>query len=181
MGFSRQEYWRGLPFPSSGDFPDPGIEPTSPILSVAKSCPTLCDPWTAAHRASLSFTIFWSLLTFMSTESVMPSSPLILFHPLLLLSSIFPGIKVFSNELALYIRWPKFWSFCFSISLSNEYSVLISFRIDWFDLLAVQGILANLQHHSLRWTLYHWATGEAPNHPQYIALIQSIINVLGVY
>ena len=147
MGFPRQEYWRGLPFTSLGDFPDPGIEPMSPVLlSVPKSCPTLCDPWTAAHQASLSFTIFRSLLKLMSTESVMPPNPLILFHPFLLLSSIFPSIKVFSSELALYIRWPKFLSFSFSISLSNEYSGLSSFRIDWFDLLLVQGTLKNLRH-----------------------------------
>ena len=96
-------------------------------------------PWTAAHQASLSFTISHSPLKFMSIKSVMPSSHLILCHHLLLLSSIFPSIRVFSNESALCIRWPKYWSF--SISLSNEYSGLISFRIDWFDLLAAQGTL----------------------------------------
>ena len=156
MGFPRQEYWCGLPFTSSGDSPDPWIELTSPLLlSVAKSCPTLYDPGTAARQASLSFTIFQSFLKLMSAESVMPSNPLILFHPFLLLSSILPSIKIFSNELALYIRWPKFWSFSFSISPSNEYSGLISLRIDWFDLLHVQGTLQNLEHHSLRWILYH--------------------------
>ena len=170
MWFPRQEYWHKLPFTSSGDSPDPeGIEPTSPVLSIAKSCPTLYDPGIAAHQASLSFTIFRSFLKLMSTESVMPSNPLILFHPFLLLSSILPNIKIFSNELALSIRWPKFWSFSFSISLSNEYSGLISFRIDWFDLLLVHGTLRNLEHHSLRWILYHWATWEASNCPQYIA------------
>ena len=94
-------------------------------------------PWTAALQASLSFTISQSLLKFMSTESVMPSNHLILCHPLLLLPSIFPSIRVFSNESALHIRWPKYWSFSFSISPSNEYSGFFSFRIDWFD-LAVQ-------------------------------------------
>ena len=94
-------------------------------------------PWTAAHQASLSFTISWSLLKFLSTESVTPSSHLILCYPLLLLPSVFPSIRVFSNELALYIRWSKYLSF--SISPSNEYSGLISHRIDWFDLLALQG------------------------------------------
>ena len=98
-------------------------------------------PLTAACQASLSSTISWSLLKLMSIASVMPSNYLILCHPLLLLPSIFPSIRVFSNESALCIRWPKFWSFSFSISPSNEYSRLISFRIDWFDLLAVQGTL----------------------------------------
>ena len=108
-------------------------------------------PWTAAHQASLSFTISWSLLRFMSIESVMPSNHRILCHPLLLLPSIFPSIRVFSNDSALLIRWPKYWSFSFSISPSNEYSGLISFRIDWFDLLAVQGTLKSLlQHHILK-------------------------------
>ena len=88
--------------------------------------------WTAAHQASLSFTISQSLLKLMSVESVMPSNDLILCHPLLLLPSIFPRIRVFSNESALCIRWAKYWSFSFSISFSNEYSGLISFRIDWF-------------------------------------------------
>ena len=97
--------------------------------------------WTITRQASLSFTISWNLLKLMSIQSVMPSNHLILCHPLLLLSSIFPSIRVFSNELALGIRWPKYWSFSFSISPSNEYSGLISFRIDWLDLLAVQGTL----------------------------------------
>ena len=105
--------------------------------------------WTATHQASLSFTFSWSLLKFMSIKWMMLSNHLILCHPLLLLPSIFPSIRVFSSELALHIRWPKYWSFNFSISLSNEYSVLISFRIDWLDLLAVQGTLKSfLQHHS---------------------------------
>ena len=104
--------------------------------------------WTAARQASLSITNSWSLLKPMSTESVMPSNHLILCCPLLLLPSIFPSIRVFSSGLVLPIRWPKYWSFSFSISPSNEYSGLISFRMDWLDLLAVQGTLKSLQHHS---------------------------------
>ena len=106
-------------------------------------------PGTAARQASLSITNSWSFLKLMSIESVMPSNHLILCHPLLPLPSIFPSIRVFSNEWVLHIRWPKYWSFSFSISLSNKYSGLISFRIDWFDLLAVQGTVKSLlQHHS---------------------------------
>ena len=102
--------------------------------------------WTAARQASLSITNSWSLFKLMSIESVMPSNHLILCRPLLLLSLLFPSIKVFSNESALHIRWPKYWSFSFSISPSNEYSGLVSFRIDWFDLLAVQRIPLYLIH-----------------------------------
>ena len=98
------------------------------------------NPWTAAHQASLSITSSWSLLKFMSIESVMSSNHFILCHPLYLQPSIFPSIKVFSNEPVLHIRWPKYWSFSFIISPFNEYSGLISFRIDWFDLLEVQGL-----------------------------------------
>jgi len=101
-------------------------------------------PWTAALQASLSITISWSLLKFMPIESAMPSNHLVLCCPLRLLSSIFPSIRVFSNESVLCIRWPKYWNFSFSISPSNEYSGLISFRIDWFDLLAVQGVFSNI-------------------------------------
>ena len=104
-------------------------------------------PWTPAHQASLSFSISQSLLKLMSIESVMPSNHLILCHPLLLLLPVFPSIRVFSNELVLRIKWSMYWSF--SISPSNEYSGLISFRSDWLDLLAVQGTLKSLlQHHS---------------------------------
>ena len=110
--------------------------------SVTKLCLSV-TPWTAARQASLSFTISRSLLKLMSIESVMPSNHLILCHPLLLLPSIFPSIRVFSNESVLH-RWPKYWSFSFNISPSTEYSGLISFRIDWFDLLAVQGTLKSL-------------------------------------
>ena len=105
-------------------------------------------PWTAAHQASLSFTISRSLLKLMSVESVMPSNHLILCRPLLLSPAIFPSTRVFSNESVLHIRWPKYWSFSFSTSPANEYSGLISFRMDWLDLHAVQGTLKSLlQHH----------------------------------
>ena len=104
-------------------------------------------PFTAASQASLSITNSWSLLKLMSIELVMPSNHLILCYPLLLLLSIFPSFRVFSNESTLCTRWPKYWSFSFSISPSNEYSGLISFRIDWFDLLAVQGTLKSLIQH----------------------------------
>ena len=108
-------------------------------------------PWTAACQAPLSSTSSQSLLKFMSIESVMPFNHLIFYHPCLLLPSIFPSIGVFSSESALHIRWPKDWSFSFSLSPSNEYLGLISFRIDWFVLLAVQGILKSLlQHHNLK-------------------------------
>ena len=106
-------------------------------------------PWTAAHQASLSITNSQSLLKLMSIESVMPSNHLILCHPLLLLPSIFPSIRIFSNESVLCIRWPKYWTFSFSISPSNECSGLIFLRMDWLNLLAVQGTLKSLlQHHS---------------------------------
>ena len=109
----------------------------------------LVTPWTAARQASLSITNFRSLLKLLSIESVMPSNHLILCDPLLLLPSIFPSIRVFSNESVLRIRQPKYWSFSFTISPSNEYSGLISFRMDWLDLLAVQGTLKSLlQYHS---------------------------------
>ena len=106
-------------------------------------------PWTAAHQASLSITNSQSLLKLMSVESVMPSNHLILLCPCLILPSIFPSIRIFSKESDLHIRWPKYWSFSFSISPSSEYSGLISFRMDWLDLLAVQGTLKSLlEHHS---------------------------------
>ena len=106
-------------------------------------------PWTAAHQSSLSFTISQSLLKLMSIESVMPSYHLVLCHPLLILLSVFPSITIFSSESAFHIRWPKYWSFSFSISPSNEYSGLISFRIDWFHLLAVQETLKHLLQHTV--------------------------------
>ena len=109
-------------------------------------------PWTAAHQASLSITKSWSLFKLMSIESMMPSNHLILCSPLLLPPSIFPSIRVFSKQSVFRIRWPKYWSVSFSISPSNEYSGLISFRMDWLDLLAVQGTLKSLQHHSSKET-----------------------------
>ena len=115
-------------------------------------------PWTAAHQASLSFTISQSLLKLMSIELVIPSNHLVLCHPLLL-SSIFPSIRVFSNESVLCIRWPKYWSFSFNISPSNEHPGLISFRRDWLDLLAVQGTFKSLiQHHSSKASIL-WFSG----------------------
>ena len=117
--------------------------------SVAQSCPTLWTSWTAARQSSLSITTSRSSPKLMSIELMMPSSHLILCHPLLILPSTFPSFGVFSNESALCNRWPKYWSFSFSISPSNEYSGLISFRIDWLEVLAVQGTLKSLlQHHS---------------------------------
>ena len=117
--------------------------------SVTQSCSTLCDPWKAACQASLSITNAQSSLKLTSIKLVMPSNHLILCCPFLLPSSIFPSIWVFSNQSVLCIRWPKDWSFSFNISPSNEYSGLISFRMDWLELLAVQGTLKSLlQHHS---------------------------------
>ena len=119
-------------------------------------------PWAAIHQASLSITNSWSLLKLMSIESVMPANHLILCHPFLVLPSIFPSIRVFSNKSDLRIRWPKYWRFIFSISLSNEYSGCISFTIDWFDLLAVQGTLKGLlQHHSLKASIF-WCSLYGP-------------------
>ena len=114
---------------------------------VPQSCLTVCDPWTAACQASLSITNSWSLPKLISIELVMPSNHLNLCHPLLLPPSIFPSIRVFSNELALHIRWWKYWSLSFSISPTNEHPGLISFKMDWLDLLAVQE-KSLLQHHS---------------------------------
>ena len=119
--------------------------------SFVKSCPILCNPQTVAHQTSLSFSISLSSLKLISIESVMPSNHFILCHSLLLLPSIFPSIRVFSKELTLHIRWPKNCSFSLSISPFSEYSKLISFRIDQFDLLAVQRTLRSLlQHHNLK-------------------------------
>ena len=129
--------------------------PCLPFLSFLPSVQSLsrvelfATPWTAARQASLSITNSQSLLKLMSIESVMPSNHLILCHPVILLPSIFPSIRVFSNESVLHIRWPEYWNFSFTISPSNEYSGLISFRMDWLDLLAVQRTLKSLlQHHS---------------------------------
>ena len=125
-----------------------GLRKVDQFSSVTQSCPPLCDPWTVARQASLSITSSWSLLRLMSIESVMSSNHLIVCHLLLLLPSIFLSIRVFSNESVLHIRWPKCWSFSFSISPSNEHPGLISLRMDLLDLLAVKGTLKSLlQHH----------------------------------
>ena len=128
--------------------------------SVAQSCPTLCDPrTTAARQTSLPITNSRSLFKLLAIESVMPSNHLILCRPLLLLPSIFSSIRIFSDESVLRIRWPKYWSFSFSISPSNEYSGLISFRMDWLALLAVQGTLKSLlQHHSSKASILRRST-----------------------
>ena len=123
------------------------------------SCVRLfATPWTAARQASLSITNSWSLLKLISIESVMPSNHLILCRPLILPPSIFPSIRVFSNESVIHIRWPNYWSFSFIISPSNKYSGLISLRIDWLDLLAVQGTLKSfLQHQSSKASILQWS------------------------
>ena len=128
-----------------------------PQFSSVAQCPTLCDPRHRSIPASLSFTNSHGLLKLMSIESVMPSNHLILCRPLLLSPSIFPRIRVFSNELAFHIRWPNYWSFSFSISPSNEYSRLIPFRIDWFD-LAVQGTLKSLLQYYSSKALILWCS-----------------------
>ena len=130
--------------------------------SVPQLCPTLETPWTAACQASLSITNSRSLLKLMSIKSVMPSNHLILCRPLLLPTSIFPSISVFSNESALHIRWLKYWSFSFSISPSNEYSGLFAFRMDWLDLLAVQA----------------WDSQESSPTPQFKSINSSVLSFL---
>ena len=128
------------------------------LLSYLSRIQLFATPCTAARQASLSITNSRNFLKLMSIESVMPSNHLILYHPLLLLLSIFPSIRVFSNESVLYLRWPKYWSFSFSISPSYEYSGLISFRMDWLDLLAEQGTLKSLlQHHSSKTSILWWS------------------------
>ena len=125
------------------------LEPDSCSVQSLSRVQLFATPGTAAPQASLSITNSWSLLKLMSIKSVMPSNHLILCRPLLLPPSVFASIRVFSNESALHIRWPKYWSFSYSISPSNEYSGLISFRMHWLDLLAVEGTLKSLlQHHS---------------------------------
>ena len=122
---------------------------------VVQSCQLFVTPWTAACQASLSITNCWSLPKPMSIESVMPSNHLIFCHSLLFLPSIFPSSRVFSNELSLCIRWLKYWSFSFNISPSNKHPGLISFRMDWLDLLAIQGTLKSLlQHHSSKASIF---------------------------
>ena len=135
----------------------PPLHPVS-LMQFSLVQPLSCiwlfvTPWTAARQASLSITNSWSPLKPMSIKLVMPSNHLILCHPLLLLLSIFPSIRVFSSESALHLKWPKYWSFSFSISPSNEHLRLISFRIEWLDLLAVQGTLKSLLQHE--WGLYN--------------------------
>ena len=120
------------------------LHPRPAVVQLLSHVQFFATPWPAARQSSLSFTISWSFLRFMSIESVMPSNHPILCHPLLLPPSLFPSSRVFSSESALHIRWPKYWSFSYSISPSNEYSGLISFRFDWFDLLAVPRILKSL-------------------------------------
>ena len=137
--------------PSGGDYfiLQPQVSMTDYQLSSVARVWFFATPWTAARQASLSITSSQSLLKLMSIESVMPSNHVILCHPPFLLPLVFPSIRVFSSESVLHVRWPKYWSFSFSISPSSEYSGLISFRINWFDLLAVQGTLKNfLQYHS---------------------------------
>ena len=159
------------------------------VVQLLSHVRLIATPWTAACQAPLSFTVSWNLLRFMSIELVMPFKHLILCHPLLLLPSIFPSIRVFSNESVLCIRWPKYWSF--SISSSNEYSGLISFRIDWFDLLFVQGTLKSfLQHHSSKTSiLQHSAffrvqlshpcmTTGKPNRFDYGTFVSKVISLL---
>ena len=129
--------------------------PTVVVIQSLSYARHLETPWTIARQASLSFTISQILLKLMSIESVMPSNHFVLCHPLLLLPLIFPSIRVFSNESALHIRWPKYWSFSFNISPSNEHPGLISFRMDWLDLPAVQGTLKSLlQHHSSKASIF---------------------------
>ena len=169
---SRQEYWSRLPFSTSRDLPNPRIKPASPASSALtdflpleppgksiivelhacmllfQSCLTLCDPMNRSTLGLPSITNSRSSLKLMSIESVMPSSHLVLCRPLLLLPPIPPSIRVFPNESTLHMRWPKYWSLSFNISPSNEHQGLISFRMDWLDLLAVQGTLkCLLQHH----------------------------------
>ena len=141
--------------------------PFSSVQSLSR-IQLFATPWTAARQASLSITNTWSLPKLMSIQSVMSSSHLILSFSLLLLPSIFPSIKVFSNESALYIRWPKYWSFSFNINPANEHPGLISFRMDWLDLLALQGSLKSLlQHHSSKASILRCSAffTVQPSHP----------------
>ena len=159
MEFSRQEYWSGLPFSSPGNLPNLGVEPGSPSEPPGKPI-VVAVKFSVMSNSLQSYGLRHTRLPCPSPsprvcsnlcpwESVIPSNHLILCHPLLLLPSIFPRIRVFSNESVLHIRWPKYWSFSFSISPSNEYSGLTFFRIDWFDLLTIQGTLKSLlQHHN---------------------------------
>ena len=146
--FSRKEYWSGLPCPPPGHLPHSGLKCQflCPLFSFSSVSGVrhFATPWTAARQASLSITSSQSVLKLMSIESVMPSNHLILCHPLLLLPRVPPSFRFFSNESTLRMRWPKYWSFSFSISPSNECSGLISFRMDLFGFLALQGTLRSL-------------------------------------
>ena len=145
------------------------VQSTVLISSVAQSCQTLCDPMDCGTPGLPVHHQLLSLLKLMSIESAMPSNHLILCRPLLLQPSIFPSIRVFSNESVLRIRWPKYWSFSFSISRSSEYSGLISLRIDWSDLLAVQGTLKSLlQHHSSKASILRCSVSSQSNSHIYI-------------
>ena len=146
--------WLALWLQTSAKLSEPQFPPLGRLLFFSHSVvsDSLWPPWTEVLQVSLSFIISWNFLKLMSIESVMPSNHLVLCFPLLLFL-IFPRIRVLSNELALRIKWPKYWSFNFSISPSNEYSGLISFWIDWIDILAVQG---TLQHHSSKVSICHW-------------------------
>ena len=153
MEFSRQEFWSGLPFPTLEDLPNPGIKPvslaSSKLLLFGGSVVSYSLQPQGVQHVKPSHSSSPGVYPNSPIESVMPSIHLILCRPLLLLLSIFPSIRVFSSESALCIRWPKYWSFSFNISPSNEHSGLMSFRMDWLDLLAVQGTLKSvLQHHS---------------------------------
>ena len=178
-----KNYWSWLPFPFPGDLSNPGFKPTYPVWQVdslplshweahhSLRAPIILDifssvqllshvwlfatPWITTRQASLSITNSQSLPKLMSIESVMPSSQLILCRPLLPLPPIPPSVRVFSNESTLRMRWPKYWSFSFNISPSNEHPGLISFRMDWLDLLAVHGTLKSLlQHHSSKASIF---------------------------
>ena len=149
------------------------IQITLSIIHSPSSVWLFATPWTPARQASLSFTISHSLLKPMSSQSVIPSSHLILCRPLLLLPSIVPSIRVFSSESALHIRWPKYWSFSFSISPSNEYPGLISLRMDWLDLLAVQGTLKSLlQPHSSKASILRSSAFLWSNSPIHTGLLE---------
>ena len=142
------------------------------------------NPWIAARQASLSITNSWSPPKPMFIESVMPSNHLILCHPLLLLPSIFPSIRVFSNESTLHIRWPEYWSFSFSINPSNEHSGLMTFRMDWLDLLAIQGTLRSLpQHHSLKASILRCSAffRVQLSHPCEDLILDLVFHSMGLY
>ena len=155
MSQARILEWVAISFFRGSDLPDPGIEPVFSSVQLPSCVWLFATPWTAACQASLSITNSQSLLNLMSIVSVMQSNHLTLCRPLLLLPSIFPSIRVFLNESALCIRWPKYWSFSFNISPSNEHSGLISFRKDWLDRPEVQGTLKSLlQHHSSKASIF---------------------------